>query len=268
MTKAKKVGLALGAGSVKGFAHIGLLQVFREYGVPIDMISGSSVGAIVGAVYAVGGDMTMLGKYFSTVTSRDFLDLPRPQKGGLMSGERLHELIRIFTHNKTFQQANIPYVCTAVDVEKGELLNLTEGPLHDAVRASMSIPGVFTPVRLNGRLLVDGGVLDCVPCGQLKDMGADVVIGVDVGWNGEVITLDPPTMMAVVDQSTSIMQREITNLRTQSADLVIYPRVNYMKWFDTELADQAINEGRRAAQEAMPRIKELLEEKGISLRHG
>ncbi len=261
----KKVGIALGAGSVKGFAHIGVLQVLKENHVPIHLVSGSSVGAIVGAVYSVGGDMGMLGKYFSAVTSRDFLDIPRPQRGGLISGERMQELIRIFTHDKTFDQTNIPFVCTAVDIETGELLTLSTGKLYEAVRASMAIPGIFAPVRIEGRLCVDGGVLDCVPCSQLQEMGADLIIGVDVGWRGEIERIERPTFLSIVDRSTSIMQREITKLRTQIADVLLCPRVTYMKWFDTQHAQEAIAEGRREAQAMLPSILEAMKARGIPL---
>ena len=147
----KKVGLALGAGSTKGFAHIGVLQVLEENGVPVDMVAGSSIGAIVGAIYAVGSDLYLLGKYLASFNIRSYLDLKSPLSGGLIKGERLRELIRIFTHDKTFAETKVPFCCVAVDAEAARLEVLESGFLHDAVRASMSIPAIFEPARLEGK---------------------------------------------------------------------------------------------------------------------
>ncbi len=258
MSERKKVGLALGAGAAKGFAHIGVLQVFKENDIQIDMIAGASVGAIIGGIYSVGGDMGLLAGYFSTLGPRDFLDRPQIMKGGVLSGGRLQEIIRTFTHDKSFGETNIPFVCTAVDVETGERLTLNRGKLHSAIRASMSLAGVFEPVKWEGRLLIDGATLGCVPCKELRDMGADIVIGVDVSWQGEKVKLDPPSFTAVIDQTIAIMQWEITKLSTKYADIMLSPRVGYMGWFGTRNASKAIEEGRRIAEEMLPEIRELL----------
>ena len=266
----KTVGLALGSGSTKGIAHIGVIQVLEEYGVPIDIIAGSSAGAIIGAIYAVGTDLTMLGKFFACMSSREYMDmtLPRMGKGGLVKGDRLQELVRVFTHDKTFNQTRIPFLCMAVDVETGELITFREGKkLHECVRASMSIPGVFVPIRIDGRLCVDGGVLERVPCIPLKEAGADVVIGVDVGYRGEVQRIETPSVRNLLDNALDIMQWEITRLRIENADIMLCPNVRgMMKRFSTVRTDDCICEGRRVAEEAMPRILEVLEEKGIPLK--
>ena len=267
----KKVGLALGSGSVKGVAHIGVIQVLEENGVPIDMVSGSSAGAIVGAIYCVGTDLSLLGKYFEAINSRDFMDMtvPRNGKGGLVKGNRMQEMVRIFTHDKTFQETRIPFICMAVDVETGELIAYqnTEKKLHDCVRASMAIPGLFTPVRLDGRLLVDGGVLERVPCLPLKEAGADVVIGVDVGYRGEVQRIEVPTARALFDRSREIMMWYITRTRQECADLVLCPKVlDIMKGFSNKNTQEGIAEGRRVAEEALPRIFEILEKNEIPLK--
>ncbi len=262
----KKVGLALGAGGVKGIAHIGVIQVLEENGVPIDIISGSSAGAIIGAIYASGTDLCMLGKFISSVNSREYLDMALPRSGGgLVKGERMQELVRLFTHNKTFEETVIPFLCIAVDVETGELVTFSrEKKLHECVRASMSIPGVFVPVRIDGKLCVDGGVLERVPCIPLREAGADVVIGVDVGYRGEIRPINQPTMRNIIDNTLEIMRWEIARLRLQEADIMLCPRTfGFMHGFSTENTVECIAEGRRAALEAMPKIKALLEKEGI-----
>ncbi len=267
----KKVGLALGSGSVKGVAHIGVIQALEENGVPIDLVAGSSAGAIVGSIYSVGTDLSLLGRYFEAINSRDFMDMtvPRNGKGGVVKGNRMQEMVRIFTHDKTFLETRIPFICMAVDVETGDLIAFqnTDKKLHECVRASMSIPGIFTPVRMDGRLLVDGGVLERVPCIPLREAGADVVIGVDVGYRGGVKRIETPTARALADRSLDIMMWHITRIRQEAADVMLCPHVlDLMKWFSNKNTREGIEEGRRVAEEAMPRIFELLEQNEIPLK--
>jgi len=267
----KKVGLALGSGSVKGIAHIGVIQVLEEHGVPIDIVAGSSAGAIVGAIYAAGTDLSMLGKYFESISSRSYMDMtiPRSGKGGLVKGDRMEELVRVFTHDKTFKETRIPFICMAVDIETGELIAFqdTDKKLHECVRASMSIPGVFMPVRMDGRLLVDGGLLERVPCIPLREAGADVVIGVDVGYRGEVRRVENPTLHTMYERTLDVVMWYITRARQEEADIVLCPRVlGLMKGFSTRHTQECIAEGRRVAEEAMPRILEILEKNEIPLK--
>ncbi len=261
---AKKVGLALGAGSTKGFAHIGVLQVFEENGVPVDLIAGSSMGAIIGAIYAVGSDMYLLEKYACSLNLWGYFDLSNPLQGGLLHGERLRKLIRIFTHDKRFEETRIPFCCVSVDAKAGELCELDTGKLCESVRASMSIPGIFMPVELDGKTLVDGGVIERVPCRTLRVRGADVVIGVDVGYRGGVGQYSGTNAYAQINRALEIMQWENTKLRTREADILIAPEVLFVKGrFETSDAEAIVGEGRRAAENALPAIYELLEQNGI-----
>ncbi|NLI53033.1 MAG: hypothetical protein GX417_01770 [Clostridiales bacterium] len=118
---AKKIGLALGAGSAKGFAHIGALQALDEAGIRVDMISGCSMGAIIGGIYSVGTDLYMLERFIKSIKLYDYLDVKLPLAAGLLKGERLQELVRVFTHGKTFAETKIPFCCVAVDAETGKL---------------------------------------------------------------------------------------------------------------------------------------------------
>ena len=264
-----KVGLALGAGSAKGFAHIGVLQEFEKNHIPIDMIAGSSMGAIIGAIYAVGTDLDLLQRFIRTINVREYLDLINPVTGGLglVRGDRVEELIRVLTHDKDFSQTRIPFLCVAVDAAEGRLAVLDQGKLHKSVRASMSIPGIFTPAEVNGRMYVDGGVIDRVPCHVLKDAGMDVVIGVDVGYRGGGFDLSSSNPYQQINHTLDIMQWEITKLRMSDADILLLPQVRELVKGRISLAgsDACIEEGRRVAREALPRILQLLEENGIPL---
>ena len=253
-----KVGLALGAGSTKGFAHIGVLQVLEEAGIPIDMISGCSMGAIIGGIYSVGTDLNLLERFIKSIKLYDYLDVQLPPSGGLLKGDRLEGLVRTLTHNKTFAQTKTPFCCVAVDAETGKLDVLSEGPLHESIRASMSIPAFFEPVKLNGKTYIDGGVLERVPCKTLRDHGMDVVIGVDVGYHGDAKDISGMGAYALMNHTIAIMQWELTKYRRQEADIMLTPEVLFVQGrFQTDLAGATIEEGRCAAREALPAIQKL-----------
>ena len=256
----KKVGLALGAGSAKGFAHIGILQALDEAGIHVDMISGSSMGAIIGGIYSVGTDLYMLEKFIKSIKLYDYLDVRLPLAAGVLKGERLQELVRVFTHNKTFAETKTPFCCVAVDAETGKLDVLEEGPLHESIRASMSIPAFFEPVKLNGKTYIDGGVLERVPCKTLRDHGMDVVIGVDVGYHGDIKDVSDMGVYSLMNHTISIMQWELTKYRREEADIMLVPEVLFVHGrFQTDQAGATIDEGRRAVIEALPMIRKLID---------
>jgi len=256
----KKVGLALGAGSAKGFAHIGILQALDEAGIQIDMISGSSMGAIIGGIYSVGTDLYMLEKFIKSIKLYDYLDVKLPLAAGVLKGERLQELVRVFTHNKTFAETKTPFCCVAVDAETGKLDVLEEGPLHESIRASMSIPAFFEPVKLNGKTYIDGGVLERVPCKTLRDHGMDVVIGVDVGYHGDIKDVSDMGVYSLMNHTISIMQWELTKYRREEADIMLVPEVLFVHGrFQTDQAGVTIDEGRRSVIEALPMIRKLID---------
>ena len=256
----KKVGLALGAGSAKGFAHIGVLQALDEAGIAVDMISGSSMGAIIGGIYSVGTDLDLLEKFIKSIKLYEYLDVKMPLTGGLLKGERLEELIRVFTHDKTFAETKIPFCCVVVDAEAGKLDVLEEGPLHESIRASMSMPGFFEPAQLDGKTYIDGGVLERVPCKTLRDHGMDVVIGVDVGYHGDRKDVSDFGAYSMLNHTISLMQWELTKYRREEADIMLVPEVLFVNGrFQTDQAGATIEEGRRALKEALPAIRKLIE---------
>jgi NTE family protein len=217
-----RVGLALGSGGARGFAHLGAIKVLKDEGIPIDLIAGSSMGALVGCFYGVGIDIENLYQLSVAFKRKYFLDFTVP-KMGFIAGKKVKEFIRFFTHGKNIEELNLPVGVVATDLLTGEKVIFKEGPVAEAVRASISIPGIFIPEKYNGRLLVDGGVSDRVPVSVVREMGADIVIAIDVSRverNAEI-----GSIYDVIMQSIDIMQTEIFTNREIASDIMIRPRV-------------------------------------------
>ncbi len=256
--KPKKVGLSLGSGSMRGLAHIGVIEVLLENEIPIDMVAGCSMGAIIGGIFSAGTDMTNLEKYVCSMKMMEHIDLSVPLKGGFIQGDKLEELIRLFTHEFTFSQTRNPFYCVAVDINEGALKVFEEGPLHKAIRASMSIPGIFIPTEIDGHTYVDGGVIQRVPNGVLKEKGADIIIAVDVGYRGTPFGPGKISPLSALNRSIDMMQWEALKGQT-GADITIVPDVRFVKGrFDISQAQKIIEQGRKAALEKIESIKELL----------
>ncbi len=174
-----KIGLALGKGTAKGFAHIGVLKELEKCGIRPDMIAGCSAGAIVGALYASGMSPKAMEKEMLKVDWKHMFDFGMP-KNGLIKGDALWEYIELLTQNKDFNELDIPLYIVSTNLTKKEKVIFKEGNVAKAVRASLAIPGVFNPVYINGDEYVDGGLTDPVPIDILKSNGADVIIAVDL----------------------------------------------------------------------------------------
>ncbi|MBY0120815.1 patatin-like phospholipase family protein [Bacillus sp. S/N-304-OC-R1] len=252
-----KIGLALGSGGARGFAHLGAIKVLNEEGIPIDLIAGSSMGAMVGCFYGAGLDIERLYKLAKAFKRKYYLDFTVP-KMGFIAGKRVKELIRIFTHGKNLEQLKLPVKVVATDLMTGEKIIFDKGPIADAVRASISIPGIFVPERLNGRLLVDGGVVDRVPVSVVKEMGADIVIAIDVSHvktNAEITSI-----YDVIMQSLDILQMELVSHREIVSDLMIKPRVEmYSSRAFTNIED-IIRIGEEETRKFIPQIKQVINE--------
>lgn len=219
---APKIGLALGSGGARGFAHLGVLKVLSDEGIPIDMIAGSSMGALVGCLYGTGIDLDRFYKFSISFKRKYFLDFTVP-KMGFISGKRVKEFIRLFTHNKNIEDLQLPLAVVATDLMTGEKVVFKSGPAAEAVRASISIPGIFIPEKIGGRILVDGGVADRIPVSVVKEMGADIVIAVDVSGVEKNAEID--SIYDVIMQSIDIMQNELLRYREVASDVMIRPQV-------------------------------------------
>lgn len=252
-----KVGLALGSGGARGFAHLGVLKAFVDEGVPVDMIAGSSMGALVGCFYGVGHQMEDLYKLSTTFRRKYFLDFTVP-KMGFISGKKIKDFIRLFTHQKNIEDLNLPVHVVATDITNGEKVVFSSGPIAEAVRASISIPGVFVPERINGRILVDGGVIDRVPVSVVKEMGADIVIGVDVSHVKR--NADITTVYDVIMQSIDILQLEIVAHREISSDFMIRPHVEMYSTRAFKNIEEIIDIGEDEARKIIPSIKKALDD--------
>lgn len=177
----QKIGLALGSGSARGLAHIGVIHALEEAGIKIDFVSGTSVGALIGSVYASGklDAFERVSSDFDWKKIAYFFDIVFP-KSGLIDGNKVEDFVREYVHSKTIEDLPIPFQAVASDINTGEEVILDKGDVIKAVRASISVPGIFTPVRKNGHVLVDGGLVNPVPVSTARSMGAEFVIAVDL----------------------------------------------------------------------------------------
>jgi NTE family protein len=250
-----KIGLALGSGGARGFAHLGAIKVLKEAGIPIDLIAGSSMGALVACFYGVGIELDRLYKLSGAFKRKFYLDFTVP-KMGFISGNRLREFIKVFTHGKNIEDLSIPVAVVATDLMTGEKVVYTKGPISNTVRASISIPGIFVPEKYEGRILVDGGVADRVPVSVAKEMGADIVIAIDVSKvkrNAEITSI-----YDVIMQSIDIMQTEIVNIREDEADFMIRPPVEDFNSRAFTNIEEIISVGEEETKKYISDIKQVI----------
>ncbi|HEY3314116.1 MAG TPA: patatin-like phospholipase family protein [Bacillota bacterium] len=245
----KKVGLALGGGAAKGLAHLGVLAVLEERGMPVDYVAGTSVGSIIGALYSAGLTVDEIRRSAERVRWRNLLRLTVPREG-VVTANGLEAQLSQLLGEKTFDQLRVPFAAVSVDVITGEVLAINEGRVVDAVRASCAVPGIFSPVRLDGRLLVDGGLLNSVPSDVVRAMGADLVIAVDLSGTAPAPRV-PSGIFQIILRSIEIMQRANHAARPETADLVIRPQFSAASVIDLDHQELFIDCGRRAAEEAL-----------------
>ncbi|MCS1351372.1 patatin-like phospholipase family protein [Mechercharimyces sp. CAU 1602] len=254
-----KVGLALGAGGARGLAHIGVIKVLVDAGIPIDYIAGSSMGSLVGSIYASGFPIHMAEQLAVNLKRKVWLDFTIPKKG-LLSGEKARELVRLLTKKKRLEELDIPTAVVATDLTQGKRVVFTHGPTDEAVRASISIPGIFEPVRQGEQVLVDGGVIDRVPISVVREMGADLVIAVDVHPRSPSTQIN--TIFDVILESIILMEREILSERILDADVIIHPDMDRISATAFTEAKTCIARGVEAATIQVERIQHLIDHWG------
>lgn len=253
----RRVGLALGAGSARGLAHIGVLQVLKENSIPYDFIVGSSMGAMVAAIYASGADLYMAAQMLEIFDYKMLWDVGIPRMG-FVAGNRIEQFIRLLTKNKTFDELDFPLAIVTTDIRTGEKVVFNEGPVADAVRASISVPGVFRPFRYQNRLLVDGAVTERLPVQTARDLGAEIVLAVDVTFaEGKPVKLR--NTLDVMLQAVDILEHQIfEHISRHQADVLIQAPVGHIGSSEFEKAAECIELGRKSAEEAMDEIKTVL----------
>ncbi len=230
--------------------------MFQEHEVPVDLIVGCSAGAITGALYAAGVDLYMVEKLLDTYpVMKQLLDLGLP-RSGLIKGDKVLDFLRLLTKDYCFADLPVRLAVTATDLEKGQQVVFTDGPVAQAVRASISIPGVFHPYIYRSMILVDGGVIERLPVAVAKDMGAGFIIGVDVKSGRDV---EANNIFSVILRSIEIMEDEILRRTPVETDIYIQPDVTHIGSFKFDLATEAVRLGREAALKQMPEIKRLLQ---------
>lgn len=265
MKSSLNIGIALGAGSARGWAHIGVLRALVKAGIRPRIVCGTSIGALVGAVYA-NDSLDALEDWVLGLTWRKVLGFfDFSFNGGMLKGAKLIAHLDGHLLDRPIEDLALPFAAVATDLRSGREVWLREGRAADAVRASIALPGLFTPVEREGRLLVDGALVNPVPVSLCRAMGADFVIGVDLGSNaaGRHVRQSrarEPGMIEVLAESINIMQVRITRSRLagEPADALVMPQLGSLGSLDYHRAAESIEEGRAAAELALPQIRKLL----------
>jgi NTE family protein len=286
-----RVGLALGTGAALGHATIGVLKVFKREGIPVDVIAGTSMGSLIAGCYAAGYEPEEIEEMAvridkSWVYENLFWDLT-VLRSGIFQGEMLLRFIRTYMGSREFSDMDIPFGCVAADIETGEEVVLKSGRVAEAIRASCGLPIIFVPTHHNGRYLVDGGLINPVPTRVLADLGADVLIAVNLtmpagdrpvhhgGSSAKPLLARPvsletlraaatpqllknPHIVDVFFNMIYTMEYEIAQSRLEMAHVVLHPDLKGFSWTELHRAREIIKAGERAAEEALPRIKALI----------
>ncbi len=256
-----KIGLALGGGAARGFAHIGVIKVLEANGIVPDFVVGTSAGSVVGALYAAGNDGFALQKMALKMDESAFTDWSIPlfsKLSGVLKGEGVQNYVNRAVNNTPIEKLKIPFGAVATDLNSGAPILFRRGNTGLAVRASSSVPGVFQPVKISGHEYVDGGLVAPVPVRFAKEMGADFVIAVNISAAPE--GQSGSSSLGVLLQTFAIMGKTINEKELKDADIVIRPALNGMKGNDFAARNTAIMAGEQAAIAAMPMIKKKLQE--------
>ncbi len=291
MGTTKKIGLALGGGGARGMAHLGVIKVLYEHDIKPDLIVGTSIGAIIGAMLASAGTVEAVRERieayfecdcfkkirFDTFTEDNgqteddglfnalshiirrklFFNISLNRHQSYIGMEDYLENINALIDDLDIRDTGIPLAIVCTDVLAGELVLLTKGPLREAVAASAAIPGIFPPIDFEGRTLVDGGWVDQLPVGPCRRLGADLVIGVDVARELEQ-DYSLESGLDIIRRTNSITRALLTKLQSREADIIVTPEVGSLSWNRFDCTDECIKLGETAAREALPAIDDKL----------
>jgi NTE family protein len=258
--------LALGGGGARGWAHLGVLEALEKESIPIDMIAGTSIGALVGATYAKTGSFQetcqlTIGKFpDKRSTKKRIFDRTIPLRG-FIKGAKVWEMVQEDLGRPDFLDLKIPLVVVAVDISNGEEVVLDSDSVADALRASIAIPGVFEPFNLNGRWLVDGSLVNSVPASTLVKRGMNYVIGVFLSSRRSKTEWDPsrgPHIINVLTRSYDIIRSQTSEGISELVNVAIYPPIDDFRWDDFHRGEELVRIGREATYAVMDRIKALL----------
>jgi NTE family protein len=257
-----KIGLALGGGAARGFAHIGVIKVLEAQGIVPDIVVGTSAGSLVGALYAAGNNGFALHKLALDMDEAAISDWSVPlfaKASGVLKGEALQNYVNKTINNVLLEKLKIPFGAVATDLNSGSPILFQRGNTGIAVRASSAVPSVFQPVKIGGHSYVDGGLVAPVPVRFAREMGADFVIAVNISSQPDVQSA--ASSLDVVLQSFAIMGQSINRQELKDADIVINPKLGNMKGNDFNGRNLAILAGEQAANDALAEIKRRLKAK-------
>src|SRR5580765_1916002 len=254
-----RVGLALAGGAARGIAQVGVLRALVENDIPIDAIAGASAGALIGGCFAAGVPIERLEEMAATFRWRHTQRLSFSRLG-LQSNAPMEKFLRSFLPVTRFEDLKIPFAAMVTDLRKGELIVMRDrGDLPFAIRASCCIPFVMAPIEdEEGRLLIDGGIVQNLPISQTRALGADMVIAVDVNFDGITFFNRPSTALGVLAHVFIAVERIVSNQERADADVQIVPRVGHIRWDQTRRSNELVECGYRAGLEAIAEIKAVI----------
>lgn len=265
MKKRKTIGLALGSGAFRGFAHIGVIKSLEKHKIPIDYLSGSSIGAWVAAYYAIFKDINKLEKEILANPRETVMSIfDWSWRGGFVSGQKFEIFLKKNLRRQKFLNTKIPLEIVATDLTTGKPFIFAAGDIAQAVRASTSVPLIFKPLRHKNKLLVDGGLSNPVPDDLVRKMGADIVIGVNLYNHREFVDREF-TMPKVVLRSMRILMHNLAKQSLETTDIAVEPDTSryiadesLKKYLDINIAKKIIKIGENATDKIMPQLKKLL----------
>jgi len=261
----KKIGLALGGGSARGWSHVGVLRALEEMGIKADVVAGTSAGALVGAAWTLGR-LDDFERWLASLEKRDvFGYFDFSLSGGVLKGQRLFDFFSVHVEDRPIEDLPLPFGTVATDLETGAEVWLRRGSLQAAIRASVSIPALLKPVQVDGRWCVDGSLSNPVPVSLCRALGAEVVIAVDV--NGGLLAEErpfgedgaEPTLLEVIERSLHIVQAQMTRprLAVDPPDVLLTPGVGKIGFLEFHRAQETFEAGRKAVEAAAAELQGL-----------
>lgn len=253
-----RIGLALGSGGSRGLAHIGVLKMLEQNNIKIDCIAGTSIGAMIGGFYSAGIDTQALEKIALDTNWRMIFSLVDPHlKQGLIGGEKIKKFIEKQVGKKMIENCQIPFTAVATDIKTGEIAHLNNGSLSQAIRASISIPLVFKPVKIGTKMLADGGLSAPVPVAAVRQMGADIVIAINLDKHYYEDTWKPK-LLGIAQNSLDILRHHLALENSKGADIIINIDAGKNYWYQFLNGQDKITTGEKAALEILPELKKLI----------
>lgn len=254
-----RIGLALSGGAARGIAHVGVLQALEEGGIPIDAIAGASAGALIGGCYASGLPIARLAEMAQTFRWRHTSRFSFSRLG-LQSNAPMEKFLRRHLPVTRFEDLKIPLAVMVTDLQKGESIIFRDrGDLPFAIRASCCVPALYMPARdAEGRYLIDGGIVKNLPVSETRDLGADIVIAVDVNFEGAKFLDRPHTALGVLTYVFVAVERIVSNQERDGADLQITPSVGHIRWDETRRSPELVERGYEAGRAAVSDVKQLI----------